>query len=79
MSCPDRCSNNFKIKNFPDEIECVVSDKIKTPEGLRATLLVNGLSDNGVDSPAVLVGTADASGEIAAISDTPGSKNVILA
>ena len=28
MSCPNRCSNDFKVKNFPDEIECVVAQKI---------------------------------------------------
>ena len=28
MSCPNRCSNDYKVKNFPDEIECVVAQKI---------------------------------------------------
>ena len=30
MSCPNRCSNDFKIKNFPDQKECIVADKIVT-------------------------------------------------
>ena len=32
MSCPNRCSNDFKVKNFPDEIECVIANKMKTNE-----------------------------------------------
>ena len=32
MSCPYRCSNDFKVKNIPDEIECVVADKIVTSD-----------------------------------------------
>ena len=82
MSCPNRCSNDFKVKNFPDEIECVVADKIKTPQGLRATLLVNGLGTTGVDTSTqvvVLDGAADNSrGEIAASGSFPGARNVIL-
>ena len=41
MSCPDRCSNNFKVKNFPDEIECVVADKVK-----GSTFQLTGPSNN---------------------------------
>ena len=32
MSCPNRCSNDFKVKNIPDELECVVAQKIKSNE-----------------------------------------------
>ena len=41
MSCPNRCSNDFKVKNFPDEIECVVADTIK-----GSTFQLTGPSSN---------------------------------
>ena len=44
MSCPNRCSNDFKVKNIPDQIECVVSNKIKSNDGLPVTNLPEGLS-----------------------------------
>ena len=28
MSCPNRCSNDFKVKDVPDQIECVVTSKL---------------------------------------------------
>ena len=78
MSCPNRCSNDFKVKNFPDEIECVVADTIKTPGGLPATLLVNGLAELGSGVGDIGVSGSDLSGEIAASGSVPGSKNVTI-
>ena len=28
MSCPNRCLNDFKVKDVPDQIECVVTQKL---------------------------------------------------
>ena len=64
MSCPYRCSNDFKVKNIPDEIECVVAQKIVTSEpsgtlvdiqsfaGLRR--IVTGTSTIGASANAVV-------------------------
>ena len=53
MSCPNRCSNDFKVKNFPHQIECVVAKKIVTNDyvvnGVPVTNLASGLSDEEVD------------------------------
>lgn len=71
MSCPNYCSNNFKIKNIPDEIECVVASKVATnstdPSGVLLDLpsfgnlkrIVTGVSGGpveiGADPSAILV------------------------
>jgi hypothetical protein len=70
MSCPNRCSNDFKVKNFPDEIECVVANKIKSGKGLPVTNLPEGLSVESEINGHLEVGPT-ASGEIL------GAKNVI--
>ena len=71
MSCPYRCTNDFKIKNFPDEIECVVASKVATnstdPSGALVDIssfaslkrIVTGASAIGADASAIQLAVAN--------------------
>ena len=65
MSCPNRCSNDFKVKNIPDEIECVVAQKIATSSS-EVSIDVSSLAS----LPRVQTGLAGEIGSIAtAVTD----------
>ena len=71
MSCPNRCSNDYKVKNFPDQIECVVAKKIVTNDysnGVPVTNLASGLTEAGVTDKFIV--------NISSPGEVTNSKNV---
>ena len=60
MSCPNRCSNDFKVKNFPDEIECVVSNKIKANDFVFTGPSNENIANEFIDSSSNLPNATNA-------------------
>ena len=75
MSCPNRCSNDFKVKDIPDQIECVVANKIKSNGGFPVTNLPEGLAIDGEANAYLEISSLGASGEITGVKNVRSYQN----
>ena len=81
MSCPNRCSNDFKVKNFPDEIECVVANKIKANDFVFTGPSNENIANEIIDSSSNLQdasGAVSFTGPVLKADNTPAAPGTVL-
>lgn len=82
MSCPS-CTNDFNVKNIPDEVECLVANKISVLDGTlqlpteRSTLL-DALKLVTVSGDIANVGGSDVSLGLTAVTGSDASSVALL-